>query len=948
MARPLFSILHPSARPEQWRKVYDDWMSKCVDPSQVEYVLCVDERWGFADSEKEIVRAAFGMGVQSVWRAQLSVVFNQGRRCYVDAVNTAAKAATGQILIVIADDQFACERWDISLFNGPCERDKSGAWTQGEAEFVLEVSTGTPQEHERGIFVAPIVSRARYERLGYLFYPEYESMYADNDLCEHARKDGVVIDARHLLFPHRHPMFENGQWTGPVELDAAYKAQNRPEAFALGERVLAWRRLAHFSKLSDEPGKTAYAQGTQKPTLVVCYPGEQFSGDWVDGFLNLLFWAAKHFVVQPLRAYTSNPYMTRMDLCSMVLAENPKPDFVLWLDDDNVATPEQLEQLVEDLREHEDVDAVAGWCWIHIQDKHIFLPSCGMWSEGGTRLTPYDGRLWLKETSVRRIDWTGFPFLLMRGGALEKAGGRNAFLPILDDSLPHGMSGEDIAWCKRATEAGLILAADPRVRVDHLKVVSAEPYIPVPADPEPNRRYEPEGWVKLFDGSTVPTHRAREPRVAAMLRVKNEGRWIKRVIEAITPLCDVGIFVFDDASTDDTKHICEQAGARVMSPFMGDGIDEARDKNYLMSVVIGSVNPDWILCIDGDEELEQGGCKKIREALRNTEMDSFTLNVPYLWNSPDTIRVDGIYRDVQRHSLFRPLPGLTFQSLYEGAKNPVHTGLHCGNVPVWVRNREKTGILDVNLWHYGYMLKEDRIRKYRWYNQIDPGNEIENFYRHVVQGDIAEVSEGEIWRSQSTGRALAGPLTLEKIPAGIGPKLDTVPHLTMACRIDCRSSEPLRLNLGCSDRLEPGFENVDMCQPCDRVVDLRGAWPWETGSVSEIRAWDIIEHLPDRIHTMNEAFRVLKPGGRLDIIVPTTDGRGAFQDPTHVSFWNRNSFFYFEAGNPHLTRFEKAYGMQCAYRVVSSDGTVKYPDGVTKLHIVLEAVEREVYANAAD
>jgi hypothetical protein len=44
---------------------------------------------------------------------------------------------------------------------------------------------------------------------------------------------------------------------------------------------------------------------------------------------------------------------------------------------------------------------------------------------------------------------------------------------------------------------------------------------------------------------------------------------------------------------------------------------------------------------------------------------------------------------------------------------------------------------------------------------------------------------------------------------------------------------------------------------------------------------------------MNEAFRVLAPGGIVDILVPTTDGRGAWCDRTHVSFWNIRSFRYY-------------------------------------------------------
>jgi glycosyltransferase involved in cell wall biosynthesis len=144
------------------------------------------------------------------------------------------------------------------------------------------------------------------------------------------------------------------------------------------------------------------------------------------------------------------------------------------------------------------------------------------------------------------------------------------------------------------------------------------------------------------------------------------------------------------------------------------------------------------------------------------------------------------------------------------------------------------------------------------------------------------------------------------------------------------------LNLGCGDNHIPGMWNVDRALPADQVVDLRFAWPWADSSVDYIVAHDVFEHLPDKIHTMNEAWRVLRPGGRIEIAVPTTNGTGAFQDPTHTSFWNRRSFLYFEAGNPYRERFAWSYGISAAFNVFSErlDDSM---DG-ERLTIVLEAI----------
>jgi SAM-dependent methyltransferase len=54
-----------------------------------------------------------------------------------------------------------------------------------------------------------------------------------------------------------------------------------------------------------------------------------------------------------------------------------------------------------------------------------------------------------------------------------------------------------------------------------------------------------------------------------------------------------------------------------------------------------------------------------------------------------------------------------------------------------------------------------------------------------------------------------------------------------------------------------------------------------------------LQQLADPVHIMNEAYRVLAPGGFLLIRVPSTDGRGAFQNPLNVSFWNEHSFWYY-------------------------------------------------------
>lgn len=152
----------------------------------------------------------------------------------------------------------------------------------------------------------------------------------------------------------------------------------------------------------------------------------------------------------------------------------------------------------------------------------------------------------------------------------------------------------------------------------------------------------------------------------------------------------------------------------------------------------------------------------------------------------------------------------------------------------------------------------------------------------------------------------------------------------------------MKLNLGCSDRHFPGFISVDIVPPADQIADLAQTWPWQTSSVDEVIAFDIIEHVENRIHFMNELHRVLKDGARVTIETPNAArGAGFFQDPTHKSAWCMNSFQYFQGGSYAHQRFAKAYGITAAFRIVEI-GEREYQDAyerVWKIRAVLEAVK---------
>lgn len=109
------------------------------------------------------------------------------------------------------------------------------------------------------------------------------------------------------------------------------------------------------------------------------------------------------------------------------------------------------------------------------------------------------------------------------------------------------------------------------------------------------------------------------------------------------------------------------------------------------------------------------------------------------------------------------------------------------------------------------------------------------------------------------------------------------------------------IEIGGGHLVQAGWVNLD---PVNGTGEWRRPaqdvpWPIADGGVEAIRAAHVMEHIPagePRLAVMNEAHRVLRPGGVFEVRVPNclSGTWHAFADPTHVSFWCVESFHYFD------------------------------------------------------
>jgi SAM-dependent methyltransferase len=122
-------------------------------------------------------------------------------------------------------------------------------------------------------------------------------------------------------------------------------------------------------------------------------------------------------------------------------------------------------------------------------------------------------------------------------------------------------------------------------------------------------------------------------------------------------------------------------------------------------------------------------------------------------------------------------------------------------------------------------------------------------------------------------------------------------------------SIPKKLNIGSGKEFLSECINIDINEICkpDIVLDISkpitlplimnskrfGDVKFTENQFEYIKAYDVLEHIPDLTQAMTNILKLLKIGGLIDINVPYDLSYGAWQDPTHVRAFNEHSWKYY-------------------------------------------------------
>lgn len=206
----------------------------------------------------------------------------------------------------------------------------------------------------------------------------------------------------------------------------------------------------------------------EKPTLVVCLPGSEFSHSFLGAWTNLYAHLLRTFRVVHITMACSNQYTVRDKIVATVKAGNWGAKYWLWIDSDNLLQPEGFDLLYQTLEMNPGVAGVGGWYLIDVEPPVVCAAKA---NNDFTKVESFTleeiKKAFLEKEILEVTGHMGFGSFLVRSEVMENAG-EYAFSPIVRED---GMyCGDDVSFFRRQIKSGYRFFLHPGVYLPHLKL----------------------------------------------------------------------------------------------------------------------------------------------------------------------------------------------------------------------------------------------------------------------------------------------------------------------------------------------------------------------------------------------------------------------------------------------------------------------------------------------
>lgn len=207
------SLVHASYKSSLMSlKVRNKWFESASNPEKIEHCL------GFEENDESIL-GAYGVtkstktGFSSDGLTKFSTTKKESTPSAIRNWNAAASLASGEILVVIADDLIPEPGWDLEIlkltnFN---PNELSRIWK------VTDYRCSKKHEYPNGdVFLPrhPIITRHFYAQNNFIFDPRFLGVGVDDHLLLSGLQKKIFFDARHIKLHHSiGPIFDTNMET---------------------------------------------------------------------------------------------------------------------------------------------------------------------------------------------------------------------------------------------------------------------------------------------------------------------------------------------------------------------------------------------------------------------------------------------------------------------------------------------------------------------------------------------------------------------------------------------------------------------------------------------------------------------------------------------------------------------------------------------------------------